>query len=127
MPEQLWIVVLIKDFSTAKSRLSPAMRPEQRRALAEQRRVLGNRHLILRVLRVTRAKGALDQLPSQRHQLERRLDGRIHIEIAGVQPLPPLIVGMSRIKVNICHGVTAPPIEGSFGLPWVVRGWSILA
>jgi 2-phospho-L-lactate guanylyltransferase len=30
----LWIVVLIKDFSTAKSRLSPAMRPEQRRALA---------------------------------------------------------------------------------------------
>jgi 2-phospho-L-lactate guanylyltransferase len=31
----LWIVVLIKDFSTAKSRLSPAMRPEQRRALAE--------------------------------------------------------------------------------------------
>jgi 2-phospho-L-lactate guanylyltransferase len=35
VPEQLWIVVLIKDFSTAKSRLSPAMRPEQRRALAE--------------------------------------------------------------------------------------------
>ncbi len=31
----LWIVVLIKDFSTAKSRLSPAMRPDQRRALAE--------------------------------------------------------------------------------------------
>jgi 2-phospho-L-lactate guanylyltransferase len=30
----LWVVVLIKDFSTAKSRLSPAMRPEQRRALA---------------------------------------------------------------------------------------------
>ncbi len=30
-----WIVVLIKDFSTAKSRLSPAMRPDQRRALAE--------------------------------------------------------------------------------------------
>jgi 2-phospho-L-lactate guanylyltransferase len=33
--EQLWVVVLIKDLSTAKSRLSPAMRPEQRRALAE--------------------------------------------------------------------------------------------
>jgi 2-phospho-L-lactate guanylyltransferase len=31
----LWIVVLIKDFSTAKSRLSPAMLPEERRALAE--------------------------------------------------------------------------------------------
>jgi 2-phospho-L-lactate guanylyltransferase len=35
MQSTLWIVVLIKDFSTAKSRLSPAMRPEQRRALAE--------------------------------------------------------------------------------------------
>jgi 2-phospho-L-lactate/phosphoenolpyruvate guanylyltransferase len=35
VPDTLWIVVLIKDFSTAKSRLSPAMRPEQRRALAE--------------------------------------------------------------------------------------------
>jgi 2-phospho-L-lactate guanylyltransferase len=34
-PAALWIVVLIKDFSTAKSRLSPAMRPDQRRALAE--------------------------------------------------------------------------------------------
>jgi 2-phospho-L-lactate guanylyltransferase len=31
----LWIVVLIKDFSTAKSRLAPAMQPAQRRALAE--------------------------------------------------------------------------------------------
>ena len=35
MSGELWIVVLIKDFSTAKSRLSPAMRPDQRRALAE--------------------------------------------------------------------------------------------
>ena len=35
MPLALWIVVLIKDFSTAKSRLAPAMEPEQRRALAE--------------------------------------------------------------------------------------------
>jgi 2-phospho-L-lactate guanylyltransferase len=35
VPGELWIVVLIKDFGTAKSRLSPAMRPDQRRALAE--------------------------------------------------------------------------------------------
>lgn len=35
MEPTLWIVVLVKDFSTAKSRLSPAMRPDQRRALAE--------------------------------------------------------------------------------------------
>jgi 2-phospho-L-lactate guanylyltransferase len=35
MPPTLWIVVLIKDFRIAKSRLSPAMEPEQRRALAE--------------------------------------------------------------------------------------------
>jgi 2-phospho-L-lactate guanylyltransferase len=35
MPERLWIVVLIKDFRTAKSRLSPAMQPAQRQALAE--------------------------------------------------------------------------------------------
>jgi len=35
MPVDLWIVVLIKDFSTAKSRLAPAMQPAQRRALAE--------------------------------------------------------------------------------------------
>jgi 2-phospho-L-lactate/phosphoenolpyruvate guanylyltransferase len=35
MPPTLWIVVLIKDFRTAKSRLSPAMEPAQRRALAE--------------------------------------------------------------------------------------------
>ncbi|HEY6469667.1 MAG TPA: 2-phospho-L-lactate guanylyltransferase [Candidatus Dormibacteraeota bacterium] len=35
MDGTLWIVVLVKDFSTAKSRLSPAMRPDQRRALAE--------------------------------------------------------------------------------------------
>ena len=34
MLEDLWIVVLIKDFSTAKSRLAPAMQPAQRRALA---------------------------------------------------------------------------------------------
>src|ERR1700674_2360518 len=34
MPVDLWIVVLIKDFSTAKSRLAPAMQPAQRRALA---------------------------------------------------------------------------------------------
>jgi 2-phospho-L-lactate guanylyltransferase len=35
MHVNLWIVVLIKDFSTAKSRLAPAMQPAQRRALAE--------------------------------------------------------------------------------------------
>jgi 2-phospho-L-lactate guanylyltransferase len=35
MRPSLWIVVLIKDFSTAKSRLAPAMRPAMRRALAE--------------------------------------------------------------------------------------------
>jgi len=35
MPPAFWIVVLIKDFRTAKSRLSPAMEPAQRRALAE--------------------------------------------------------------------------------------------
>jgi 2-phospho-L-lactate/phosphoenolpyruvate guanylyltransferase len=35
MPSAFWIVVLIKDFRTAKSRLSPAMEPAQRRALAE--------------------------------------------------------------------------------------------
>lgn len=31
----VWIVVLIKDFSTAKSRLAPAIQPATRRALAE--------------------------------------------------------------------------------------------
>jgi 2-phospho-L-lactate guanylyltransferase len=35
MAPTVWIVVLIKDFRTAKSRLSPAMEPAQRRALAE--------------------------------------------------------------------------------------------
>jgi 2-phospho-L-lactate/phosphoenolpyruvate guanylyltransferase len=35
MRPTLWIVVLIKDFSTAKSRLAPAMQPAMRRALAE--------------------------------------------------------------------------------------------
>ena len=35
MHANLWIVVLIKDFSTAKSRLAPVMQPAQRRALAE--------------------------------------------------------------------------------------------
>src|ERR1700680_3921023 len=35
MPVDLWIVVLIKDFSTAKSRLAPAMQPLPRRRLAE--------------------------------------------------------------------------------------------
>jgi 2-phospho-L-lactate/phosphoenolpyruvate guanylyltransferase len=35
MPAALWIVVLIKDFRTAKTRLAPAMAPPQRRALAE--------------------------------------------------------------------------------------------
>jgi 2-phospho-L-lactate guanylyltransferase len=35
MRPTLWIVVLIKDFSTAKSRLAPAMQPVMRRALAE--------------------------------------------------------------------------------------------
>jgi 2-phospho-L-lactate guanylyltransferase len=34
MPEALWIVVLIKDFSTAKSRLAPALEPASRRSLA---------------------------------------------------------------------------------------------
>jgi 2-phospho-L-lactate/phosphoenolpyruvate guanylyltransferase len=34
MPAPLWIVVLIKDFRTAKSRLASAMEPEARRALA---------------------------------------------------------------------------------------------
>jgi 2-phospho-L-lactate/phosphoenolpyruvate guanylyltransferase len=32
--ESCWIVVLIKDFSSAKSRLAPAMQPDTRRALA---------------------------------------------------------------------------------------------
>lgn len=35
MRPTLWIVLLIKDFSTAKSRLAPAMQPAMRRALAE--------------------------------------------------------------------------------------------
>jgi 2-phospho-L-lactate/phosphoenolpyruvate guanylyltransferase len=35
MRPTLWIVVLVKDFSTAKSRLAPAMQPAMRRALAE--------------------------------------------------------------------------------------------
>jgi 2-phospho-L-lactate/phosphoenolpyruvate guanylyltransferase len=35
MRPTLWIVVLIKDFSTAKSRLAPTMQPAMRRALAE--------------------------------------------------------------------------------------------
>jgi 2-phospho-L-lactate guanylyltransferase len=34
MPATLWIVVLIKDFRTAKSRLATAMEPEARRVLA---------------------------------------------------------------------------------------------
>ncbi len=34
MSSTFWIVVLIKDFRTAKSRLSPAMEPAQRQALA---------------------------------------------------------------------------------------------
>jgi 2-phospho-L-lactate guanylyltransferase len=35
MASTLWLVVLIKDFRTAKSRLSAAMEPAERRALAE--------------------------------------------------------------------------------------------
>ena len=35
MPPAVWIVVLIKDFRTAKTRLAPVMAPPQRRALAE--------------------------------------------------------------------------------------------
>lgn len=35
MPPDLWIIVLIKDFSTAKSRLAPALDPQARRHLAE--------------------------------------------------------------------------------------------
>jgi 2-phospho-L-lactate guanylyltransferase len=35
MPPALWIIVLIKDFTTAKSRLAPALDPESRRRLAE--------------------------------------------------------------------------------------------
>jgi 2-phospho-L-lactate guanylyltransferase len=35
MRPSLWIVVLIKDFSTAKSRLAPVLEPQSRRLLAE--------------------------------------------------------------------------------------------
>jgi 2-phospho-L-lactate guanylyltransferase len=35
MPPSFWIVVLIKDFSTAKSRLAPVLEPQPRRRLAE--------------------------------------------------------------------------------------------
>jgi 2-phospho-L-lactate guanylyltransferase len=35
MPPSLWIVILIKDFRTAKTRLAPALEPETRRQLAE--------------------------------------------------------------------------------------------
>jgi 2-phospho-L-lactate guanylyltransferase len=35
MPPGFWIVVLIKDFTTAKSRLSSVLEPRQRRGLAE--------------------------------------------------------------------------------------------
>ena len=35
MPLSLWIVVLIKDFTTAKSRLAPVLEPQPRRRLAE--------------------------------------------------------------------------------------------
>ena len=35
MPPSFWIVVLIKDFTTAKSRLAPVLEPEPRRRLAE--------------------------------------------------------------------------------------------
>ena len=35
MPPSFWIVVLIKDFTTAKSRLAPALAPQPRRRLAE--------------------------------------------------------------------------------------------
>jgi 2-phospho-L-lactate guanylyltransferase (CobY/MobA/RfbA family) len=35
MPSSLWIVVLIKDFTTAKSRLEHVMEPRRRRRLAE--------------------------------------------------------------------------------------------
>ena len=35
MPPSFWIVVLIKDFTTAKTRLAPALGPVPRRRLAE--------------------------------------------------------------------------------------------
>ncbi len=35
MPPSFWIVVLIKDFTTAKSRLAPVLAPQPRRRLAE--------------------------------------------------------------------------------------------
>jgi 2-phospho-L-lactate guanylyltransferase len=35
MPPSFWIVVLIKDFTTAKSRLAPVLEPQPRRRLAE--------------------------------------------------------------------------------------------
>jgi 2-phospho-L-lactate/phosphoenolpyruvate guanylyltransferase len=35
MPPAFWIIVLIKDFSAAKSRLAPVLEPEPRRRLAE--------------------------------------------------------------------------------------------
>ena len=35
MPQSFWIVVLIKDFTTAKSRLAPVLGPVPRRRLAE--------------------------------------------------------------------------------------------
>ncbi|HVB77808.1 MAG TPA: 2-phospho-L-lactate guanylyltransferase [Candidatus Nitrosotalea sp.] len=36
IPADTWVVVLIKDFGSAKQRLSPALGPEQRRALARE-------------------------------------------------------------------------------------------
>ena len=36
MPTQTWVIVLIKDFGTAKQRLQPALGPRSRRALARR-------------------------------------------------------------------------------------------